>query len=124
VIIDKNKLARLAKSAGDHAASRTAAHDDEVVLSVRQRPGQRTAARVFDVALGPDENLQQAHEQHERRPAARARQRRTRLGHRTVAVAIHAELVLESETTQNRTINFNKAANVLFKVLFFVYFRT
>jgi len=84
--------AYLAESAGDDAAGRTAAHDDEVVLLVRQDPRQRTTARVLDVALRPDEHLQQAHEQHERRPAARAGQRRPRLGHRAVAAATHPEV--------------------------------
>lgn len=58
--------AYLAKSAGHYTASRTAAHDDKVVLFVRHYSGHGTTTRVFDVALGSNENFQQAHEQHER----------------------------------------------------------
>lgn len=76
--------AHLAKSAGHYAAGRTAAHDDKVVFFVGHYPGHGTTARVFDVALGSDEDFQQAHEQHERRPTARAGQRGARLGHRTI----------------------------------------
>lgn len=89
----RRKVAHLAESAGQHAACRSAAHHDEVVFPVGQRSRQRPAARVLDVALRPDEHLQQAHEQHVRGPAARAGQRRTRLGHRAVARAAHPESV-------------------------------
>jgi len=79
----------LAESAGHHAARRPTAHNYEVVLLVRQAHIRCPATRVFDVALWPDEHLQQAHEQHERRPTTSAGQRRSRLGHRAVATAAH-----------------------------------
>lgn len=85
-----HRFAHLAESARHHATRGSTAHDDKVVLPVRERFGHGTAARVLDIALRPDKHFQQAHEQHERRPAARAGQRRTRLGHRTIAVATHS----------------------------------
>lgn len=79
----------LAKSAGHHAARRPTTHNDEVVLLVRRRHIPWPSTWVFDVTLRPDEHLQQAHEQHERRPTARAGQSGSRLGHRAVATAAH-----------------------------------
>lgn len=90
IIIIITGCAYFAESAGDHTTRRTTAHDNEVVLPVWQRPTQRTAAWVFDVTLRPDENFQQAHEQHERRPTTRTGQSGTRLGHRTITTATHS----------------------------------
>lgn len=63
---------------------RSSAHYDEIVNVVRNDASLRTAAGVLQVALWPDEDFEQPHEQHKGWAPARAGQGGPRLRHRTV----------------------------------------
>lgn len=87
VVIDRERSGEyLAEVAGYDWARRASAHDDEVILAVRHASGHGSTTRILQVALGPDEHLEQTHEQHERGATTSARKRRPRLSHRAVAV--------------------------------------
>lgn len=77
----------LGQPGGDHGARRAQAHHDEVVLVVEVALARLgPAAGVLQVALRPDEHLEQTHEEHEGGAAARVGERGARPRHRAVAL--------------------------------------
>lgn len=95
----------LRQTAGHHRPSTSSSNHNKVVLWQDGSAVVGATARVLEVALGAEEDLEEAHEEHELGAPAGGRERRSRLGNRTVTRHLSERFIMVNSWRRRRKID-------------------